>query len=149
VHVMKRRLAHCLAAVAVTTMVVPGVAQAAQSITSGTAKCTVTSVAPTLSKTTLTAKVTVLCTVSTSVSVEVGAVEVDSATATFQQVIAQTKKSVSVKANTSVAVTVSGACLNSETGNEEFATKARVAFGTSTSWSLYDQTAPANDAYRC
>ena len=148
-HVMKRRLAHCLAAVAAMTMAVPSVADAAQSVVSGTSKCTVTSVSPTLSKTTLTARVTVLCTVSTSVTVELGAVEIDSATATFQQVIAQTKKSVSVKANTSVAVTVSGACLNSETGNEEFATKARVAFGTSTSWSLYDQTVPNNDSFLC
>ena len=52
-------------------------ADAAQSVTAGKNRCTVTAVAPTLKGTTLTGSATVLCTMAGSVAVLIGVVEPD------------------------------------------------------------------------
>jgi len=124
----------------------PGV-DAAKTVTSGAYSCTVTAVTPSLSKTTLTARATVFCTVATSVSVEIGAVELDGTTQT--QIIPQTLRSITVKARTNASVSVAGACRDSDPGEkEEYATKVMIRFGTS-AWSAYDLTVPATNAYAC
>ena len=136
-----------------TLVVIAGLAgsapsvEAAKTVTSGSNSCTVTALAPSLSKTTLTARASVLCTVATSVSVEIGAVELDGTTQ--QQVIPQKLSSVTVRARTTATVSITGACVNGDIGeNEEYATKVMIKFGTS-AWSAYDLTVPATNAYAC
>jgi hypothetical protein len=123
-------------------------AQAAQSATTSTNKCTVTALAPTLTKTSLTAKASVLCTKATSVTVEIGVVELDGTADDVKVPIAPSSKSVAVSANKAVTVTTATVtCLNTETGNEEYATKARVNIsGTVSAW---DRTVPKTDQFLC
>lgn len=123
-------------------------AHAAQSASTSTNKCTITAVAPTLSKGNLTGKATVVCTKATTVTVEFGVVEMDSTTEDLKVPIAMASKSVAVSANKAVTVsTATKACLNTETGNEEYASKARVNIsGTVSAW---DRTVPKNDAFAC
>ncbi|MEN9644323.1 MAG: hypothetical protein RL238_992 [Actinomycetota bacterium] len=138
--------------VGVSTLVAMSVAvpaaQAAQSATTSTNKCTVTAVAPTLSKTSLTGKATVPCTKATTVTVEIGVVEMESTVEDTKVPIAVASKSVAVSANKAVTVsTATMTCLNTETGNEEYATKARVNIsGTVSAW---DRTVPKTDAFAC
>jgi hypothetical protein len=129
------------------SIVVPA-AQAAQSATTSTNKCTVTALAPTLTKTNLTAKASVLCTKATSVTVEIGVVELDGTAEDVKVPIAPASKSVAVSANKAVTVTTATVtCLNTETGNEEYATKARVNIsGTVSAW---DRTVPKTDQFLC
>ena len=124
------------------------VAQAAQSAATSTNKCTVTAVAPTLSKTSLTGKATVVCTKATTVTIEIGVVEMDSTVEDPKVPIAAASRSVAVAANKAVTVsTATLKCLSTETGNEEYASKARVNIsGTVSAW---DRTVPKNDAFAC
>ncbi len=140
-----------VAAVALFT-IVPSLfatpALAAQSITAGTNKCTVTAIAPKLSKTSLTGSASVVCTVATTVTLEFGVVEMDGTLEDVKIPVAVAKKSMAVKANTAVIITTASAtCLNTETGNEEYATKVRVSLSGPVS--AYDRTSPANDSYIC
>lgn len=139
-------------AVGVSTIVSMAVAvpaaQAAQSATTSTNKCTVTAIAPTLTKTNLTATASVVCTKATSVTIEIGVVELDGTAEDVKVPIAPSSKTVAVLANKAMTVsTATLACLNTETGNEEYATKARVNIsGTLSAW---DRTLPKTDAYLC
>lgn len=134
--------------VAASATVALPTADAAQSATAGTNKCTVTASAPTLSKGMLTGKATVLCTKATAVTVELGVVELDGTAEDPKVVIASASKTVAVTANKAVTVsTAVVACVNTETGNEEFASKARVNIsGTVSAW---DRTVPKNDSFVC
>ena len=135
----------CLASV---VLGVAAESQAAQSITAGKNKCTVTSLAPTLNGTTLTAKASVLCTVSSSVAVEVGVVELDGSAEDAKVVIGMRSIAVTVSANKAATVTTASvSCVNTETGNEEYATKALV--NISGTVSAYDRTVPKTDAFAC
>jgi hypothetical protein len=136
-------LAACLAPLAS-----PAVAGAAQSATAGTNKCTVTAVAPTLSKTSLSGKATVVCTVATTVTLELGVVEMDGTVEDAKAPIPVAAKSVAVKANTAVTVTTATlTCLSTEAGNEEYASKVRVNIsGTVSAW---DRTTPKADSFAC
>lgn len=142
-----RALVITVSSVIATSVALPTL-HAAQSATTSTNKCTVTAVAPTLTKTRLTGKATVVCTKATTVTVEIGVVELDGTVEDLKVPIAAASKTVAVSANK--AVTVSTAvvtCLNTETGNEEYASKARVNIsGTVSSW---DRTVPKNDAFVC
>lgn len=139
-------------AVATSTMLVMSVAtpgaHAAQSATTSTNKCTVTALAPTLTKTNLMGSVSVICTKATTVTVEFGVVEMDSTLEDVKVPIAPASKSVAVLAGKAVTVTTATVvCTNTETGNEEYATKARVNIsGTVSAW---DRTVPKTDQYLC
>jgi hypothetical protein len=135
-----------LGVIAAASLATP--ASAAQSATAGSNKCTVTALAPTLSKTSLTGRASVVCTMATTVTVEFGVVEMDSTLEDTKVPIPMASKSVAVKANTAVTVnTATLTCLNTETGNEEYASKARV--NLSGTVSAYDRTAPTNDSFAC
>lgn len=145
----KRWRAFVVSACTVTAMsVAVPAAQAAQTATTSTNKCTVTAVAPTLSKTSLTGKATVVCTTATVVTVEIGVVEMDGTAEDTKVPIPVASKSMAVSANK--AITISTAvltCLNTETGNEEYASKARVNLsGTVSAW---DRTVPKADSFVC
>ena len=142
-----RALVITVSTVIATSIALPTL-HAAQSATTSTNKCTVTAVAPTLSKTSLTGKATVLCTKATTVTVEIGVVELDGTVEDVKVPIAPASKTVAVTANKAVTVsTAVVACLNTETGNEEFASKARVNIsGTVSAW---DRSVPKNDAFLC
>jgi len=129
------------------TVAVP-VAHAAQSATTTTNKCTVTALAPTLSKSMVTGKATVLCTKATTVTVEIGVVEMDSSLEDKVVPIPVASKSVAVSANKAVTVsTATKTCISTEAGNEEYATKARVNIsGTVSAW---DRTLPKTDSFAC
>lgn len=145
----KRWRAFAVSASTIMTMAVAvPAAQAAQSATTSTNKCTVTAVAPTLTKTSLTATASVVCTKATSVTIEIGVVEMDGTTEDLKVPIATSSKTVALLANKATTVsTATLACLNTETGNEEYATKARVNIsGTLSTW---DRTLPKTDAYLC
>ena len=142
-----RALVITVSSVIATSVALPTL-HAAQSATTSTNKCTVTAVAPTLTKTSLTGKATVVCTKATTVTVEIGVVELDGTVEDTKVPVAAASKTVAVTANK--AVTVSTAvvtCLSTETGNEEYASKARVNIsGTVSSW---DRTVPKIDAFVC
>ncbi len=123
-------------------------ANAAQSATAGSNKCTVTALAPALTKTSLTGKATVLCTLATTVTLEIGVIELDSTTEDSRVPIVVASKSVAVKAKTAVTVsTATLTCLNTEAGNEEYATKVRVNIsGTVSAW---DRFVPKTDQFAC
>ena len=135
-----------IGAVSLTFAAAP-VASAAQSVTNSF-KCTVTSRPPVLSGTTITTFVTVVCTRTATVTVDVKAVEMDNSTEQRNVVMAENKMlSVSVTANVARTVSTTGTCINTETGYEEYATKARVGIGTK--YSSYDRTSPATNSYNC
>jgi hypothetical protein len=123
-------------------------ASAVQSVTAGTNTCTVTAVAPTLVKTTLTSNFKVVCTVSSVVTLEIGVVEMDGTLEDKVIPIAIKSVSVATTANKTVtAVGPSGTCVSTETGNEEYATKVRV--NISGTVSAFDRSVPINDQYAC
>ena len=123
-------------------------ASAVQSVTAGTNKCTVTAVAPTHVKTTLTSNFKVVCTVSSVVTLEIGVVEMDGTLEDKVIPIASKSVSVATTANKTVtAVGTSGTCVSTETGNEEYATKVRV--NISGKVSAFDRSVPINDQYAC
>lgn len=142
-----RTLIGSLGAVAFLGVMVP-TASASQSATAGKNTCTVTAVAPTLSAKNLFGKATVTCSVSTTVTLEMGVVEMDGTLEDTKVPIAV--KSVTVVASAGKAVSASTAtatCLSTETDNEEYATKVRVNIsGTVSAW---DRTVPANNQYAC
>ena len=126
----------------------PSVVHAAQAVTVGTNKCTITAIAPTLKGTTLTATSSVVCTKAGSISVETGVVELDGTVEDIKVQIKMTPKAVTVAANKAVVVTTASVtCLSTETGNEEFATKARVNIAGAVS--AYDRTVPKADSFAC
>ena len=111
-------------------------------------QCTITAKAPVLSGKTITTFATIVCAKAATVTIDIKAVELDGTSEQTNVVMAENKSlSVSVSANVAKTVSTTGTCANTETGNEEFATKARVGIGTS--YSSYDRTTPANDSFLC
>ena len=91
---------------------------------------------------------TIVCNKAATVVLDIKAVELDGTVEQSNVVMAENKGlSVSVTANVAKTVSTTGRCVNTETGNEEFATKVRVGIGSK--YSPYDRTAPANDSYSC
>ena len=91
------------------------------------------------------------CTVASTVTVRLSVGELD--INAEQVVIAETSRSVSVRASTAARITwfevttSTITCPNTETGNEEFRTNARVSVG-SVSTDI-DRTIPTVDQYAC
>ena len=143
------------AAVLAGTVAAPSVVSAATSVGSGTRACTLEAVAPKVTVTskgrTLTGAARVWCTGSTTVTVRISVGELDPTTE--QIVITESARSVSVRASTAARptwVTVSTGtimCPNTETGNEEFRSNARISLGTITS--EIDRTVPTIDQFAC
>lgn len=124
-------------------------ATAATSAKSGTTTCTVTAVKPTLTATKqLTGSATVVCTGATVITVDVTVVELDG-TLEDPTVLMPTKKlSISAAKNVTYTVPTSTVtCISTETGNEEYASKARVSLSGLVS--AYDKTVPAADSFAC
>ncbi len=140
-------IASCLIATLLST---PSTAFAAQTTTYGATKCTVTAKAPTLNTAKqVTGSLTITCTALTVVTVDTLVVELDG---TVEQVVTGTTKTASVSVPKNGTVTVSSVtakCTNTETGNEEYASKARIIISGSAAWSAWDRTVPANDSYAC
>ena len=147
---MTHRVQRCAAAIGLLafTFSVATEANAPQSITVGVNRCTITAKAPTLKGTTLTATASVLCTKAGSVLVETGVVELDGTVEDIKVQIKMTPKAVTVAANKAVTVTTASVvCASTETGKEEFATKARVNIAGAVS--AYDRTVPKADSFAC
>ena len=149
---LRRIVAASVALCALTLAATHGGAAAAASVSNGRFSCTVTAAAATLSRTSLTAKASITCTAATTAAVYVGISEMDG---TIEQTV-QTPRLMSIavtRANTAVAITgPTVTCLNTETGNEEYASKVQVVLTTSTGAqvsSAWDLKIPANDAYAC
>lgn len=125
---------------------------ASSSVSNGRYSCTVTAMRATLIGTALTPNATISCTSAANVSVFVGLSEMDGR---LEQVV-QRPAAIAVgvaRANTPFAIagrTVS--CLNTEAGNEEYATKIDVVLTTSTGAqvsSTWDLSSPGIDTFRC
>lgn len=144
-----------VAAAAVSLAVVPGVADAAQSVTNGSVKCTVTASAPVLLLGTLTGSMNVVCTGVTTVEVVSTLVEMDGSSLSIEDpawVVRPTSTWVKVTASlvnkTVKILTSTVACGNTDLNEkEEFATKAMLNLGGKTS--AWDRTVPANNSYSC
>ncbi|CAB4364266.1 MAG: hypothetical protein F2681_09130 [Actinobacteria bacterium] len=142
------RIRNAFVAAALVVVTIPGVAHASTSVTAGTNKCTVTAIAPTLKGTLLTATATVLCTSASSVAVLVGVVELDGTVEDLKVEIPVKSIAVAVSANKLATITTATVtCVSTETGNEEFATKAAVNIAGTVS--AYDRTVPKLDSYAC
>jgi len=132
-----------------SAVVAPAQAFAAASTASGSAKCTVTARHPRLDTLTNTLRgyATVTCNVSTVIGVETTVVEMDGAVESATAV-AREVRWVAVNGGVATMVmTARGVCLNTEPGNEEFASKARVLLmGSVSAW---DRTVPDPDSYAC
>ncbi|MFM7686546.1 MAG: hypothetical protein ACKPDI_11580 [Actinomycetota bacterium] len=147
---MRRALPRAvLAAVVVVGAVGDAPARAVQSATSGATKCTITAKAPTLSATKqLTGSVTVVCTATALATIELTVVELDGTLE--DQTVLMVNKRITQTLTKNVTVTIptnTATCISTETGNEEYATKARVSLSGIVS--PFDRTAPANDSYAC
>lgn len=124
------------------------VAHADKSLSLSKGSCSVKSNSPSLRNGFITSSVTVSCTVSTTVVVEYGVVEMDGLTEDARVEVPFQKKSVAVLAGKSLSVTTSTvACVSTEVSFEELATKARLSVGSAqTAW---DRTSPSSDSYAC
>ncbi len=129
---------------------------AAKSASSGTTTCTVEALAPVMKSTSkgkvLTGSARVWCTAATTVTIRVYVGELD--VAIEQVVIAEISRSVAVSKTTQtsrpayvVVTTSTVTCPNTEIGNEEFRTNAKLSFGTAST--DYDRTIPLIDQYAC
>lgn len=144
-----------VASAAVSIAAVPGVADAAQSVTNGAVKCTVTSSAPVLLFGNLTGSLNVVCTGVTTVEVISTMVEMDGSTLTVEDptwVVRPTSTWVKITSSlvnkTVKVITTTVSCPNTDLNEkEEFATKAMLNLGGKTS--SWDRTSPANNSYSC
>ena len=139
----------------VLAAVSPGVADAAQSVTNGTVKCTVTAVAPTLTLNKLSGYMNLVCTGATTVQVISTFVEMDGSTlSTEDPSWTVTKLSTWVVVSSSLAnkvikvPTTTVTCSDTDKlEKEEYATKAMLNLGGKTS--AWDRTVPANNSFSC
>ena len=144
-----------VASAAVLGAAVPGVADAAQSVTNGSVKCTVTAAPPSLTLTYLSSYVMLTCNGVTSVEVTTTYVELDGTGLTTEDskwVVRPLKTFVSVTSRlVNVAIKIPTAivqCGNTDLNEkEEFATKAMLNLGGKTS--AWDRTVPTNNSYSC
>ncbi len=147
---MTHRIQRCAATIGLlaVSFCVATEADAAQSVTAGKTKCTITAIAPILKGTILTGSATVLCTLASSVAVLVSVVELDGTLEDLKVEIPVKSIAVAVLANKAVTVTTASVtCTSTETGNEEFATKAAVNIAGTVS--AYDRTVPKLDSFVC
>ena len=132
-------------------------AEAAQSVSmrlsnGSTNTCTVTALTPKMTSTTkktVTPSATVKCTQAATVTVTIGAVEMDGTVEDRTVQVVDRTYTVSVRAG--VVVTVAGpsfTCVSTEADNEELATKARVALSTTMS-SPIDRSVPTTNEHAC
>lgn len=124
-------------------------AAAASSVSAGSTRCRLTANTPSLGPANrLSGTVTVRCSNTALVTVEVSVIELDgmvedSTVITGTKVVTQTlKKNESVTFSTSART-----CVNTEPGNEEYATKARISLSGLVS--PVDRTVPRTDAFSC
>jgi len=122
---------------------------AAQTVASGTTRCTVTSRAPTLSATRqLVGSASVVCTATAVVTIELTVVELDGTVE--DRAVLMPNKSVTQTLTRNVAVIIptnAATCISTEVGNEEYATRARVSLSGVVS--LFDRTVPRADSFAC
>ena len=159
-----RSLIVAAAFLAAATGTTPRVDAAQKTPTYNGITCTVTAAAPTLTSTKqLTGNASISCTKATTVKATsvtvnyvVTVVELDFATGTTtlsleQPLSASFQKSLTAIVTFGKTTTVTSytlACPNTDTDNEEYATKARIQIVGST-WTLDDRTAPKNNAFGC
>ena len=138
-------------AISATTLLVTGSGTAFAAVSVGsTTKCTITAKAPTLNATKqLTGSATVTCNKSAAILIDVIVVEMDGTAEDPTNLgVKLLQLSTSVTANVAKTISTNTAtCISTETGNEEYATKARVSLSGLVS--TYDRTVPANDSYAC
>lgn len=125
---------------------------AAQKVVAGKNTCTVTSLAPVLTKgstsSTLQGSASVVCTLATALTIEISVVELDGSAEDTVVPVPLASKSLAVTANKAVVVpTLALKCVSTETGNEEYATKARISLAGVAS--AIDRTVPKLDAFAC
>jgi len=124
-------------------------AHAAQSVTSGATRCTVTSRAPTLSATRqLVGSASVVCTATAVVTIELTVVELDGTLE--DRLVLMPNKSITQTITRNVAVVIptnAATCISTEVGNEEYATRARVSLSGIVS--AFDRTVPRVDSFAC
>lgn len=147
---MSGTLRRIIAIAAIASMCAPAAAaSAATTVSAGSTKCRVTSNPPTLGAgLRLMGTVTVRCTSAALVTVEVSVVELDGmvedpTVITGTRVLTQAL----AKNESFTFATASRPCVNTEPGNEEYATKARVSLSGLVS--AFDRTAPRTDAFSC
>jgi hypothetical protein len=136
-------------AIAATLLLGTPQADASTSAKSGATSCTVTAVKPTLTTTKqLTGSATVVCTAAVAITVEVTVVELDGTVEDPTVLMAVKKLAISAAKNVTYTVpTATVTCISTETGNEEYASKARVSLSGLVS--TYDRTVPLNDSFAC
>jgi hypothetical protein len=122
---------------------------AAQTVTSGATKCTITSKAPTLSATKqLVGSVTVVCTATAVATIELTVVELDGTVEDKTVLVVNKTVTQTLTKNVTVTIPTNAAtCVSTEVGNEEYATKARVSLSGIVS--AYDRTVPKADSFAC
>jgi hypothetical protein len=122
---------------------------ASANIAAGATRCTVSARAPRLDTATRTLRGTaaVTCTVATVIGLETSVIELDGTVESGVAVAKETRWVVVNAGSTTVVMTARGKCINTEPGNEEFATKARVLLGASVS--VWDRTVPDPDSFAC
>jgi hypothetical protein len=148
--VMSGTFRRILLTAAIASLVTPAAsAVAATNVSAGSTKCRATANSPTLgSGGRLMGTVTVQCSSTALVTVEVAVVELDGTVEdptviTGTKVLTQTLK----KNESFTFATSSRPCVNTEVGNEEYATKARISLSGRVS--AIDRTAPRTDAFSC
>ncbi|MFM7686545.1 MAG: hypothetical protein ACKPDI_11575 [Actinomycetota bacterium] len=147
---MSGTIRRILRAAIVTSLVAPaaGVA-AATNLSAGSTKCRITANPPTIGfASRLVGTVTVRCSSTALVTVEVTVVELDG-TVEDPTVITGTKvlTQTLTKNESFTFSTTARTCVNTEPGNEEYATKARVSL--SGLMSAFDRTMPRRDSFSC
>lgn len=137
-------------AVAVAAVGVPSThpAMADKSLAVSKGNCSIKANPPTLKAGLITGSVTISCSISTTVVVEFGVVEMDGLTEDARVEVPFQKKSVAVVSRKAVTLaTATVACVSTETSYEELATKTRISTGSAQS--AWDRTTPGSDSFAC
>jgi hypothetical protein len=131
------------------TLAVPTTAAATTSISSGNAHCIVTARPVKIdAMSQIWGSAVVQCDVAAVLKLDMRVVEMDGAVIDPTVVIGTKSWTVTVTPNTPMVITTNKvSCVNTEAGNEEYSTRAKVSmFGLQ---SATDFTIPANDSYAC
>lgn len=147
---MSSSLRRTLTTALVVLLAVPASgAAAASTVSSGTTRCRITANQPTLGAGyRLMGSATVRCNTTALVTVEVAVIELDgtvedSTVITGTKVLTQTL----TRNEPYTFSTTARACVSTEPGNEEYATKTRVSLSGLVS--AFDRTVPRTDAFSC
>lgn len=145
---MTTRAISLAVACSVALLSVAAPAHASQRVTAGRNTCTVTALAPVLSRGSLVGSASVVCTLATAITIEIGVAELDGGSEDLRVPIPPATRTMAVGANQTVLVnTLTVPCTNTEVGNEEYATKTRV--NISGVVSAYDKFSPKLDSFAC